>query len=255
MGRVYALANQKGGVGKTTTTVSLCAYLAQAGHKVLLVDTDPQANATSSLGIDKNALTNSVYEMLVGTQAADSVVVISSQRGLDLIPSAPSLAGADIELIGLSGREVRLAQALMLLRSKYDYILIDTPPSLGLLTVNALVASDGVIIPVQCEYLPLEGLAQLLQTIEMVRTKLNPRLGIRGVLMTMFDPRTRIAREVVHDVRQQFPRITFKTIIPRSVRLSEAPSYGEPIGIYAPESSGALAYNAFGKEFLDTEPK
>lgn len=255
MGRVYALANQKGGVGKTTTTVSLCAYLAQAGKQVLLIDIDPQANATSSLGIDKNALSSSIYDVLVDYRAVSSVILVTSLRGLDLIPASPALAGADVELISLEGREVRLSQAITPLRDEYDYIFIDTPPSLGLLTVNALVASDGVIIPVQCEYLPLEGLAQLLHTVEMVRSKLNPRLGIRGVLMTMYDPRTRISREVVDDVRRQFPRTTFKAIIPRSVRLSEAPSFGEPILSYAPESSGAMAYAAFGEEFLETEPR
>ncbi|MCE5258121.1 MAG: AAA family ATPase [Chloroflexi bacterium] len=253
MARIYALANQKGGVGKTTTAVSLCAYLAARGKRVLLVDMDPQANATSSLGIDKNELENSVYDVLISSSTVDAVLVVTSQRGLDLLPSAPALAGADIELIELTGRENKLANALRPLHAQYDFIVIDTPPSLGLLTINALVASDGVVIPVQCEYLPLEGLAQLLQTIEMVHRSLNPQLRIRGVLMTMYDPRTRIAREVVQDVRRQFPRNTFRTIIPRSVKLSEAPSYGEPIGSYAPDSSGAQAYDAFGQEFLATE--
>ncbi len=253
MARIYALANQKGGVGKTTTAVSLCAYLAARGKRVLLVDMDPQANATSSLGIDKNELENSIYDVLISSSTVDAVLVVTSQRGLDLLPSAPALAGADIELIELAGRENKLANALRPLHAQYDFIMIDTPPSLGLLTINALVASDGVVIPVQCEYLPLEGLAQLLQTIEMVHRSLNPQLRVRGVLMTMYDPRTRIAREVVQDVRRQFPRNTFRTIIPRSVKLSEAPSYGEPIGSYAPDSSGAQAYDAFGQEFLATE--
>jgi len=253
MARIYALANQKGGVGKTTTAVSLCAYLAERGKRVLLVDMDPQANATSSLGIDKNQLEYSIYDVLISDASVDSVLVVTSQRGLDLLPSAPALAGADIELVDIDGRESRLAEALRPLHSRYDFVVIDTPPSLGLLTINALVASDGVVIPVQCEYLPLEGLAQLIQTIEMVHRRLNPQLRIRGVLMTMYDPRTRIAREVVQDVRRQFPRHTFRTIIPRSVRLSEAPSYGEPICTYAPESSGAQAYDAFGQEFLATE--
>jgi len=253
MARIYALANQKGGVGKTTTAVSLGAYLANRGKRVLLVDLDPQANATSSLGIDKNELERSIYDVLISSVPVDTVLVVTSQRGLDLLPSAPALAGADVELVEIPGRESRLAKALAAVSSRYDFIIIDTPPSLGLLTVNALVASDGVVIPVQCEYLPLEGLAQLVQTIELVHRKLNPQLRIRGVLMTMYDPRTRIAREVVQDVRRQFPRDTFRTIIPRSVRLSEAPSYGEPIGTYAPDSAGAQAYDAFGQEFLATE--
>jgi chromosome partitioning protein len=253
MARVYALANQKGGVGKTTTAVSLCAYLASVGKRILLVDIDPQANATSSLGVDKNALAHSVYDVLVSARAGSSTTVVTSQRGLDLLPSSPALAGADIELVEMTGREAKLKQALKPLRECYDFILIDTPPSMGLLTVNALVAADGVIIPVQCEYLPLEGLTQLLQTIELVRRNLNPQLIIRGILMTMYDPRTNLAREVVQEVRRHFPQKTFQAIIPRSVKLSEAPSYGEPIGRYAPDSSGAQAYNAFGQEFLATE--
>ena len=253
MARVYALANQKGGVGKTTTAVSLSAYLASVGKRILLVDIDPQANATSSLGIDKNALAHSVYDVLVSARAGSSTTVVTSQRGLDLLPSSPALAGADIELVEMTEREANLKQALKPLRDHYDFILIDTPPSMGLLTVNALVAADGVIIPVQCEYLPLEGLTQLLQTIELVRRNLNPQLIIRGLLMTMYDPRTNLAREVVQEVRRHFPQKTFQAIIPRSVKLSEAPSYGEPIGRYAPDSSGAQAYNAFGQEFLSTE--
>ena len=253
MARVYALANQKGGVGKTTTAVSLCAYLASVGKRILLVDIDPQANATSSLGIDKNALAHSVYDVLVSARAGSSTTVVTSERGLDLLPSSPALAGADIELVEMAGREAKLKQALKPMRDHYDFILIDTPPSMGLLTVNALVAADGVIIPVQCEYLPLEGLTQLLQTIELVRRNLNPQLIIRGLLMTMYDPRTNLAREVVQEVRRHFPQKTFQAIIPRSVKLSEAPSYGEPIGRYAPDSSGAQAYNAFGQEFLATE--
>lgn len=253
MARVYALANQKGGVGKTTTAVSLCAYLASVGKRILLVDIDPQANATSSLGIDKNTLAHSVYDVLVSARAGLSTTLVTSQRGLDLLPSSPALAGADIELVEMAERENKLKQALKSLRNHYDFILIDTPPSMGLLTVNALVASDGVIIPVQCEYLPLEGLTQLVQTIELVRRNLNQQLIIRGILMTMYDPRTNLAREVVQEVRRHFPLKTFQAIIPRSIKLSEAPSYGEPIGRYAPDSSGAQAYTAFGQEFLATE--
>ncbi|NLV74990.1 MAG: ParA family protein [Chloroflexi bacterium] len=255
MACIYTLANQKGGVGKTTTTVSLCAYLASAGKRVLLVDMDPQANATSSLGIDRAALAHSIYDVLTGSLTSQEALLITHQKGLDLLPSTQALAGADIELTALANRESLLQRALQPLLPQYDFIMIDTPPSLGLLTVNALVAADGVIIPVQCEYLPLEGLAQLLQTIEMVRHSLNPRLRVRGLLMTMYDPRTRLSREVADDVRARFPHHTFETIIPRSVRLSEAPSFGEPIGTYAPDSAGAQAYEALVEEFLSGEPR
>ncbi|MHB1293362.1 MAG: ParA family protein [Anaerolineae bacterium] len=253
MGRVYALANQKGGVGKTTTAVNLGAYLALAGKRVLLVDMDPQANATSSLSVDKNALSRSIYDILIGAEAPASLVMLTGCAGLDLIPSSPVLSGAEVELVGLAGREWRLKNALEGVRQRYDYILIDTPPSLGMLTVNALSAADGVLIPVQCEYLPLEGLSQLLQTIEMVRQTLNPRLYVRGLVMTMYDSRTNLAREVVEEVRQHFPATVFRSIIPRSVKLGEAPSYGEPIASYAPDSSGGLAYASLCQEFLAGE--
>lgn len=253
MGRIYALANQKGGVGKTTTAVNLAAYLADAGKRVLLVDVDPQANATSSLGVDKNALTRSIYDVLIGAEPPADLITLTARVGLDLLPSSTVLAGAEVELVGISGRELRLRHALDTVRSRYDFLLIDTPPSLGMLTLNALVASDGVLIPIQCEYLPLEGLSQLLQTVELVRQSLNPNLAIRGLLMTMFDPRTNLSREVVEEVRQHFPHTILRTIIPRSVKLSEAPSYGEPIINYAPESSGGQAYAALCQEFLTGE--
>jgi chromosome partitioning protein len=253
MGRVYAVANQKGGVGKTTTVVNLGAYLVAAGQRVLIVDCDPQANATSSLGVDKHAPRQSIYDSLVGELPLDHCLLLTNRLGLDLIPSTPALAGAEVELVGLLAREQRLRRALATLRVRYDFILLDCPPSLGLLTVNALVAADEVIIPVQCEYLPMEGLAELLRTIELVRSNLNGALTIRGLLMTMYDVRTALAQQVVQEVRSHFSSQVFRTIVPRNVRLSEAPSYGEPIMDYAPTSSGAQAYHSLSEELLAGE--
>ena len=246
-------ATIKGGVGKTTTIVNLGAYLAEAGKRVLLVDVDPQANATSSLGVDKNALRSSIYDAIIGDTPLESVLTLTERLGLDLIPSAPALAGAEIELVSMFSREHRLQRALQPVRERYDYVLIDCPPSLGLLTINALTAADEVIIPIQCEYLPLEGLTQLLRTVDLVRRNLNPELGIKGLLMTMFDARTNLAQQVVDEVRGHFPDSTFRTIVPRSVRLSEAPSYGEPILDYAPSSPGAVAYQALAREIASDE--
>jgi chromosome partitioning protein len=255
MARVYALTNQKGGVGKTTTAINLGAYLAASGRKTLVLDADPQANATSSLGIDKYALTRSIYDVLIGGMPMEQVITLTKRLGLDLVPSSPVLAGAEVELVSMKGRETRLRQALDPLRERYDFILIDSPPSLGLLTVNALSAADGVIIPVQCEYLALEGLTQLLRTIELVRANLNPRLTIRGLLLTMYDTRTNLSRQVMDEVRSHFDNLVFRTIVPRSVRLSEAPSYGETILSYAPTSQGALAYQALTTELLKSEDR
>jgi len=253
MGRVYAVANQKGGVGKTTTAVNLGAYLAHVGKRVLLVDIDPQSNATSSLGVDKNALTRSIYDVLIVSEPASPLITLTARVGLDLLPSSPALAGAEVEMVELSDREMRLRQALEGVRGRYDFVLIDTPPSLGMLTINALVAADGVLIPIQCEYLSLEGLTQLLRTIELVRDSLNVNLAIRGLVMTMYDSRTVLARQVVEEVRQHFPALVFRSIIPRSIKLSEAPSYGEPIISYAPDSSGGQAYAALSQEILASE--
>jgi len=250
MPHTYALANQKGGVGKTTTAINLGAYLAEQGQRVLIVDVDPQANATSSLGLDKHALSASIYQALLDETPLTRIILRNPRLKLDLVPSAPVLAGAEVELVNELGREHRLAQQLAPVVQRYDYILIDCPPSLGLLTVNALTAADGVIIPVQCEYLALEGLTQLQQTIELVRARLNPRLTIRGVLLTMYDGRTTLARQVVAEVRRYFGPRVFRTLIPRNVRLSEAPSHGEPISTYAPRSAGARAYAMLALELL-----
>jgi chromosome partitioning protein len=248
--RIYTLVNQKGGVGKTTTAINLGAYLAKLGQKVLIVDIDPQANATSSLGADKQSVKGGVYESLLGTPAGP-LVLHNNALNISLLPSSPSLAGAEVELVEEEKREYRLRTALEPLLERYDYILIDCPPSLGLLTVNGLVAGkDGVIIPVQCEYLALEGLGQLMQTIQRVHAGLFPELNVRGLVLTMFDGRTHLSTDVVNEVRKHFPEQVFQTIIPRSIRLAEAPSYGLPISSYAPDSVGAQAYSVLAQELL-----
>lgn len=251
MTKIYALANQKGGVGKTTTAVNLAAYLAAIGRRVLVIDTDPQANATSSLGVDKNQVMPSLYEALIEDVPFEKAIISTDRSHLDLAPAAPRLAGAEVEMVPLLAREHLLRKRFQPVVPRYEYILIDSPPSLGLLTVNALTAAaDGVIIPVQCEYLALEGLGDLLSTVRLVRENLNPGLRIRGLVLTMYDVRTNLAQQVVDEVRRHFANQVFETIIPRSVRLSEAPSYGEPILKYAPRSSGALAYAALTRELL-----
>jgi len=251
MTRIYTFVNQKGGVGKTTTAINLGAYLAQLGQRVLIVDLDPQANATSSLGVDKNAVSGSTYDILLGSLPADSLPLHNERLKMSVLPSSPALAGAEVELVNELARENRLKQAIAPLDGRYDYILIDCPPSLGLLTVNGLVAArDGVIIPVQCEYLALEGLGQLTQTINRVRAALFPDLKVRGVALTMFDPRTNLATDVVKEVNKHFPKQAFHAVIPRSIRLAEAPSYGLPISAYAPTSAGAKAYEALAREVL-----
>ena len=249
--KIYTLVNQKGGVGKTTTTINLGAYLAQLGQRVLVVDLDPQANATSCLGVDKLGVQGGTYEALLGDTNVASYILLNERLKLSLLPSSPSLAGAEIELVDELAREVRLRKAILLVADKYDYVLIDCPPSLGLLTVNGLMAAmDGVIVPVQCEFLALEGLGQLTQTIERVRSLLFPELNVRGVVLTMFDSRTNLANDVVAEVNRHFPEQVFKSVIPRSIRLAEAPSYGLPISAYAPTSVGAVAYEALAKELL-----
>lgn len=251
MGRVYTIANQKGGVGKTTTAINLGAYLAYYGQRVLLVDLDPQANATSCLKIDKHAVRGGVYEVLIGSSPATNLILHNPRLKLSILPSSPALAGAEVELVNELGRESRLKRGIESLIERYDYILIDCPPSLGLLTLNGLVAAhDGVLIPVQCEYLALEGLGLLTHTLERVRKALFPELSVRGVILTMFDGRTNLANDVVQEVRRFFGDKVFRTIVPRSVRLAEAPSYGQPISVYAPASGGALAYAALAQELL-----
>ena len=250
MACIYTLVNQKGGVGKTTTAINLGAYLAHFGQRVLVVDLDPQANATSCLGVDKATVSGGTYEALLGG-AATPFILLNERLKLALLPSSPALAGAEVELVDELAREMRLKKALEPLDDRYDYILVDCPPSLGLLTINGLVAAkDGVLVPVQCEYLALEGLGMLTQTIQRVRSALFPELKVRGVVLTMFDPRTNLSSDVVTEVNRHFPGQVFKAIVPRSVRLAEAPSYGLPILAYAPSSNGAQAYEELARELL-----
>lgn len=254
--KIICVANQKGGVGKTTTTVNLAAYLAAANRKVLVIDIDPQSNATSSLGVDPRTLTHSVYDVLVDQMPAQQAITTTQHLGLDILPASHDLVGAEVELTRKLARERLLTRALEPLQEVYDYVLIDDPPSLGLLTINGLTAANsGVLIPVQCEYLALEGLTQLLNTIGQVRDVLNPELRIWGVLLTMYDGRTNLGQQVVHEVQTHFANEVFKTIIPRNIRLSEAPSYGQSILSYAPGSNGALAYQALAQEVLERAEK
>ena len=251
MSYIYAIANQKGGVGKTTTAVNLAAYLSSLGKRVLLIDMDPQANASSSLGINKDKVEASSYDVLLGNVTAARATLRNGKLlNLAIIPSSPNLAAAEVELVGELAREYRLRQALVTEADKYDYVLMDCPPSLGLLTVNALTAAVGVIIPVQCEYLALEGLSQLTRIVQLVRQRLNPQLEIRGLILTMYDARTALAQQVVAEVQKFFGARVFVTRIPRNVRLSEAPSYGQPILTYAPGSPGAKAYAELARELL-----
>ena len=246
--RAIAIVNQKGGVGKTTTAVNLGASLALLGHRVLVVDIDPQGNTTSGFGIDKGALEQDAYSVLLADVPAAEAIVPTGVPSLDLLPATLGLAGAEIELVTASSRETRLRTALAAVASDYDYILIDCPPSLGLLTLNALAAASEVVIPVQAEYYALEGLSQLTQVVERVRAALNPGLQISGVLVTMFDGRTRLALDVLEEVNAHFPRQVFRTQIPRNIRLSEAPSYGKPVALFDAKSRGALAYSALARE-------
>lgn len=250
MGRIIAIANQKGGVGKTTTSVNLSACLAHIGKKVLLIDTDPQGNATSGAGINKGDVQNCIYDILIDDVSMKDAILPTKVPNLDCVPATISLAGAEIELVSTISREVRMKHAIQEVKEEYDYVIIDCPPSLGLLTINALTASDAIIIPVQCEYYALEGLSQLLSTIRLVQKHLNDQLVIDGVLLTMFDARTNLGIQVIDEVKKYFQDKVYKTIIPRNVRLSEAPSHGEPIIIYDPRSRGAEVYLELAKEVV-----
>ena len=250
MSKVITIANQKGGVAKTTTSINLAAALSQLGSKVLLVDFDPQGNASSGVGIDKNALDKSVYDAVVNNVPAEMLLVKNVRLNLDVLPAKMDLAGAELELVTAISREVRLKDALEEVRSGYDYVIIDSPPSLGLLTINALTAADEYIVPIQCEYYALEGLSQLLNTIKLIQKSLNPRLKLCGIIMTMYDYRTNLSKQVVDDVRASFGKQVFQTVIPRNVRLSAAPSYGVSIIDYDPKSKGAESYLEMAKEVL-----
>lgn len=250
MGRIIAIANQKGGVGKTTTSVNLSACLAYLGKKVLLVDIDPQGNASSGVGVNKGEVDQCIYDVLIDDVPVKDIIVETKVENLHIVPATISLAGAEIELVSTISREVRLKRSLEEVSPYYDYVIIDCPPSLGLLTINSLTASDAIIIPVQCEFYALEGLSQLLSTIRLVQKHLNKNLAIDGVLLTMFDARTNLGIQVIEEVKKYFQDKVYKTIIPRNVRLSEAPSHGEPIIIYDPKSRGAEVYLELAKEVI-----
>lgn len=254
MTQILTLVNQKGGVGKTTTAISLGAYLGYYGQRVLLIDLDPQANATASVGIDKRSVKAGTYEVLIGAAPIAPQIWHNPRYKLSLLPSSPALAGAEIELVELNKREFRLKEAIQPIIDRYDYILIDCPPSLSLLTINGLIAArNGILIPVQCEYLALEGLGQLMSTIKRIQGSLFPELSIRGVILTMFLGRTNLARGVENEVRQFFPGKVFQTIVPRSIALAEAPSYGRPISVYAPDNIAARAYQSLAREILEQD--
>ncbi len=250
MAKVIAICNQKGGVGKTTTAINLAVYLAFADKKVLLLDTDPQGNATSGLGIDKHGIKTSVYDLVIDEIDPKPIIIPTGITNLSIIPSNLSLTGAEVELVGIMGREYRLKKALASLLSDYDFILIDSPPSLGLLTINALAAADSVLIPIQCEYYALEGLSQLVNTINLVKENINSSLDIEGVLLTMADYRTNLTNEVINEARNFFKGKVYETVIPRNIKLTEAPGFGKPIAIYDKNSIGAQKYQEFTNELL-----
>ena len=250
MGRIIAIASQKGGVGKTTTAINLASCIAQESRSVLIVDIDPQSNATSGLGINGNTQSRTIYEALIGQAEFTDCIVPTALASMDMIPAGQRLSGAEVELVGMMARETRLKSGLAPLRAKYDYVFLDCPPSLGLLTVNALTASDSVLIPLQCEYLALEGLTSLLSSIRLVQDHLNPGLRIEGVLLTMYDARLNLSQQVADEARKFFAERVYKTAIPRNVRLSEAPSFGKPIVLYDPNSTGADSYRDLAKEVL-----
>lgn len=250
MGKVIAVTNQKGGVGKTTTSINLSAALAENGKKVLIIDIDPQGNSTSGYGIDKNQVENSVYELMLGECSIQDCIIEDVIDGVSLIASKINLAAAEIDLIGVERKEFLLKNEVDYIKEDYDYIILDCPPSLNTLTVNAMTTSDSVLVPIQCEYYALEGLSQLIYTVNLVKERLNPRLAMEGVVFTMYDSRTNLSAQVVENVKSNLRQHIFKTIIPRNIRLAEAPSYGMPITVYEPKSSGAESYRALAKEIL-----
>ena len=250
MGKIISIANQKGGVGKTTTAVNLSCILAKKGKKVLLVDTDPQGNATSGLGIEKE-MEFSTYDLLVGDVLAEDVIQETAIRNLSITPSNMNLAGAEVQLVSMMSREQRMKEKLDIIKDEYDFILIDCPPSLGLITLNAFTASDSVLIPVQCEYYALEGLSQLIHTIDLVKERLNSNISIEGVVFTMYDARTNLSMQVVENVKNNLQQNIYHTVIPRNVRLAEAPSYGQPITEYEPKSAGAESYRRLAEEIIN----
>lgn len=251
MGRIIAIANQKGGVGKTTTSINLSACLAEAGKKVLVVDIDPQGNATSGLGVEKNELENTIYELFVGECELSDCLIENVLDNLSVLPSNVNLSGAEIDLIGIEKREFLLKKYITPIRDNYDFIIIDCPPSLNILTVNAMTTADTVLVPIQCEYYALEGLGQLINTINLVKKHLNSAIEVEGVVLTMFDSRTNLSAQVGEEVEKYFGNKVFQTIIPRNIRLSEAPSHALPINLYAPESKGADTYQRLAKELIE----
>ena len=255
MGKIIAFSNQKGGVGKTTTAINLAAYVAMTGKKVLLVDIDPQGNATSGYGIEKNALDLTCYDVIMGDSPAQDVVLKTVIDNLWILPSNSDLAGAEVDLVSVSARESALKRALAPVKDVYDYIFIDCPPSLGLLTLNAMVASDSVIIPIQSEFFALEGVTQLLNTFRIVKQRLNPQLYINGVILTMYDTRTTLSKQVTTEIYRYFSDKIYTIPVPRNVKLVESPSFGVPVALHAPHSSGAAAYKALAKQFLEREGK
>ena len=255
MGRTIAVANQKGGVGKTTTAINLSACLAEKGQKVLAIDMDPQGNMTSGLGLDKDSVEKTVYDIIIGECGTDEVIQKGVLENLDIIPSNIDLSAAEIELIGIEDKEYIIRNAIEGIKDQYDYIIIDCPPSLSMLTINAMTTADSVLVPIQCEYYALEGLSQLIHTINLVQKRLNPRLQMEGVVFTMYDARTNLSLQVVENVKDHLNQRIYKTMIPRNIRLAEAPSYGMPINLYDPKSAGAESYMALAEEVIKRKNK